>query len=194
MESNDLFANLPEEIKIEIVSKLKYYELITFFNKNENYSYIFYDNELWKLLITRDFPFYHCDMLNVKEKYELLQQFFYEKASDIVCKFIIFNGCYDQTEEFCKNISYLLVQYITLTNSINEKDDETKNGIMKDIEYDIFHKIFKVLSIKIEDDKNLVETTPCAYFTKDADYVELYRGLKHSMSFLIPNYKSVFGC
>jgi hypothetical protein len=163
---------LNNDINIELILKLRYFDILELKQTNKKYYYICDSNILWSKMINRDFYFYNIDNINSKIKYNIWYNFFNKYTNKIICNFVLYRLKYDKIIESYEKIFPLLVNYI---NNIKDKNFKKEylcgsrnlNYIGKGMdeqnlkdEYDIIHSLFKICNIKIGVCKEFIEKPP----------------------------------
>lgn len=162
-----------DDLKIEIISKLRYIDILELGQVSKKYQSLCQNNILWNKIIKRDFRFYHYDGINGMKIYKYWNEFFDEYAIMIIKYFALGKMRYDKFEQIYEKIFTLLVEYISNIDA-KEKQQRVQNRQLyelsvierqmnkKDLqfEYYIFHDIFKICNIKMGEHLNWIILPP----------------------------------
>lgn len=160
-----------DNLKIEIISKLRYIDILEFDQINKKYHLLCNSNMLWNEMINRDFGFYNHDGNDARKIYEYWYKFFNKHTKTLMYAFVIYNLRYDKLVQAYEKIFALLIKYISLID-VKEKDFEKydqhslyciENKMSAENledEYHLIQEIFRVSNIKIGEYKEFIKSPP----------------------------------
>jgi hypothetical protein len=135
-----------QDIKYEILLKLSYPDILKYCASNKTIC----DNQLWKLLIERDFPGRGSDDDNAKILYKQYFDFYDKWVTIIMADFMIYKTKYIDMTDVYNKIKHIINQYYNDEFDINWDEDKENNYILQNtLELETFYKIFDILSIPI---------------------------------------------
>lgn len=148
---------LTTDLKIEVISKMRYVDILELQFVSKEFCKLCDDNSLWNGLINRDFCMFND--LRARREYQRWFRFYDKHTKNIISSFVLSRVRYDRIPKICEEIFYLLVKYV---NKINLKNKIITKQIPMAVckhqnlmtaedlqqEYDTIHKIFKVVNVK----------------------------------------------
>lgn len=162
---------LSNDLKIKIISKMRYIDILELQLVNKEFNKICDDNVLWNKLINRDFGFYSRNGNGNKERYQYLFRYLNKYAKNIMSAFVLRNIRYDKLPQTYEEIFTLLVEYLIKIN-VTDKDINKQNWLAiaadkyqiteedLEVEYNTIHKIFVVCNIMIADHPEFIKNPP----------------------------------
>jgi hypothetical protein len=159
-----------KDIKYEILLKLSYPDILHYCATNKTIC----DDQLWKLLIQRDFPGRgfneEGEGLN-KNLYKQYFDFFDKWTTIIMADFMIFKTKYIDMSDCYNKIKNVINQYYNDEFDIDWDEDQENDYILQNtLELETFYKIFDILTIPRP--KNIKPSQikpPRASYTKETD-------------------------
>lgn len=149
---------LPEELKILILSHVKYQFIEQVQLVNKEIYQLCHDQRLWNQLVKRTFPFYSNNSLDAKKSYLHFYKYFDEYTLKIISKFIKYRTKFTDLQQVYEQIFTLLVKHITgLFNIAKIINKEEYEKYCEQLTLTTINKIFTALTIPIVITANILK-------------------------------------